>query len=55
VERQFDITIDGDDLVVVADVGIMMMIMKISKPRLDFFTVGNHELDFLTIGRWVLY
>jgi len=52
---EVDITVDGDDFVVAANVGIMTMIMKISKPRLDFSTIGNHELDSLTIGRRMLH
>jgi len=52
---EVDITIGGDDFVVAADVGIMTMIMKSSKPRLEFSTIGNHEDDSLIIGRWVLH
>jgi len=52
---EVDITMDGDDFVVAADVGITTMIMKRSKPRLDVSTIGDHQLDSLTIGRWVLH
>jgi len=52
---EFDITIDNDDFIFATDIGITTMIMKISKPRFEFSSIGNHELNSLSIGRWVLH